>query len=391
MKTLIELYDERPVENILATEMFCSERTVFLCPPEIAGEKEAERRIRAYAAYRGLKTKMVFVSTSRYSASAIKATLKKVASRYPDCVMDITGGSDAALFACGMLCEELGLPAFTFSRKTKCFYNIHNAPFANEMPCRITYFVEDYFLMAGGVMRQGRVDNQILRQYASFYTPFFMLYLSHKREWHQLISYMQRVSYKDKNGVVSLQVNAPLAVKAEKGTVSAPVEMLSALTEMGFLHDLAIKGNETLSFAFHDEQIRTWLRDVGSVLELYVYEACFGTGIFDDVRASVVVDWEASQGRDIVTNEIDVMATRGIVPLFISCKTCPVTTDALNELAILRGRFGGKLAKAAIVTTSQCRAVTRHRADELDIRVIDLDDLREGRLSALLTQLMLSD
>ena len=32
MKTLIELYDERPIENILATEVFRPERTVFLCP-----------------------------------------------------------------------------------------------------------------------------------------------------------------------------------------------------------------------------------------------------------------------------------------------------------------------------------------------------------------------
>ena len=36
MKTLIELYDERPLENILATEVFRPERTVFLAPPEIA-------------------------------------------------------------------------------------------------------------------------------------------------------------------------------------------------------------------------------------------------------------------------------------------------------------------------------------------------------------------
>ena len=31
MKTLIELYDERPIENVLGTEVFRPERTVFLC------------------------------------------------------------------------------------------------------------------------------------------------------------------------------------------------------------------------------------------------------------------------------------------------------------------------------------------------------------------------
>ena len=31
MKTLIELYDERPLENVLSTEVFSPERTVFIC------------------------------------------------------------------------------------------------------------------------------------------------------------------------------------------------------------------------------------------------------------------------------------------------------------------------------------------------------------------------
>lgn len=33
MKTLIELYDERPLKNVLSTEVFSPERTVFICPP----------------------------------------------------------------------------------------------------------------------------------------------------------------------------------------------------------------------------------------------------------------------------------------------------------------------------------------------------------------------
>ena len=36
MKTLIELYDERPLENVLSTEVFRPQRTVFICPPEVA-------------------------------------------------------------------------------------------------------------------------------------------------------------------------------------------------------------------------------------------------------------------------------------------------------------------------------------------------------------------
>ena len=44
-------------------------------------------------------------------------------------------------------------------------------------------------------------------------------------------------------------------------------------------------------------------------------------GVFDDVRTSVVVDWQGGNQPDAVTNEIDVMATCGVRPIFISCKT----------------------------------------------------------------------
>ena len=67
-------------------------------------------------------------------------------------------------------------------------------------------------------------------------------------------------------------------------------------------------------------------------------------------------------------------------PLFLSCKACDIKTEALNELAILRDRFGGKGAKAAIVTTEVCNAAARHRAAQLGIAVIDLEELKTGQL-----------
>ena len=127
---------------------------------------------------------------------------------------------------------------------------------------------------------------------------------------------------------------------------------------------------------------------MGSVLELYIYKACLDTGLFDDVITSAVVDWEGTSGRDAVTNELDVMCTRGIIPVFISCKTAAVRTEALNELAILRDRFGGNIAKAAIVTAEKGRTALRNRASELGIDVIDINDLANGRVHNRLQSMM---
>ena len=161
--------------------------------------------------------------------------------------------------------------------------------------------------------------------------------------------------------------------------------ILDALASIGMLSDVAV-GEKGVSFTFVDGQIRSWLRDVGSVLELYVYKNCLDLGIYNDVRTSVIVDWAGRQETDGVSNAIDVVASRGLTPLFVSCKTGEVKTEALNELAILRDRFGGDMAKAAVVTAENAGAALRNRAAQLRIDVIDLQDLQDGQLKQRLAE-----
>ena len=389
MQTLIELYDERPLENVLGVEVFRPERVVYICPDDFNNEKKLRRLLSAYFRHRGLTPELVFARARVYESEAMLALFRGIVEKYPDCAMDITGGTDAVLFAAGLLCAECAIPVFTYSRRRNCFYNIRGAAFAEELPCRVAYTVEDFFVMAGGSMSEGRVDNDILDKYMEDIDPFFRLYLKHRRGWTKTVTYMQRISPAGADGSVRLAVRGDYRVKGERGSrIEAPVEALRAMERIGFLKDLEIVPEESVSFRFRDRQIRSWLRDVGSVLELYVYKACRDTGLFQDVRTSAVVEWEGDDRGNAVSNELDVMCTRGVSPVFISCKTCDVKTEALNELAILRDRFGGKMARAAIVTAARGGAAMRNRAEELDIAVIDLNDLAAGRIGKRLRSLM---
>lgn len=389
MKTLIELYDERPIENVLASEVFHPERTVFLCPADIAHDKVVQDKLRLYFQHRNLNTELIFLESSLYNSGKIEKQLRNVMDTYPDCVLDITGGTDAALYAGGQFGCKTDIPVFTYSRRRNRFFDIHNAPFAEDLECAVQHKVEDCFMMAGGALRGGRVDNDILTDYMDIIDPFFRLYMHHRRDWTHIVGYIQRASQTDRELPPTLHVDAPYTVKGEHGSrLDAPEKALLDLEKLGFIKHVTISTNG-VTFDFKDYQIRTWLRDIGSVLELYVYKCCLDAGIFNDVRTSAVVDWEGDHRSDNVTNEIDVMAMRGIIPAFISCKTCDISTEALNELAILRDRFGGEAAKAAIVSAQPCRSITRHRAAELRIDVIELDDLRENMTTGLIKSMML--
>ena len=111
MKTLIELYDERPIENVLASEVFRPERTVFLCPAAVAQDKRLQQKLREYFRHRGLNTELIFLESSLYSSEKLLRQLRSVAESYENCCIDITGGTDAALFACGLFCAGSNVPA----------------------------------------------------------------------------------------------------------------------------------------------------------------------------------------------------------------------------------------------------------------------------------------
>ena len=389
MDTLIELYDDRAIENILAPDLFRPRRIVYLCPGEVARNRTLQEKLKAFFLRRGWEPEVIFLEASLFKADRILRQLLALGEKYPDCAVDVTGGSDAALFAAGMFSAQTQAPAFTYSRRQNRFYNISGAAFADQVDCTLRYSVEDFFLMAGGTLLPGRVDNAVLTKYLEDFDPLFRCFLRFRRDWTDIVSYIQRISPSEYGQTPPMSVRGPYTVKGDRGTRnSANEEALKELARIGFLQELTIETDQSVSFRFRDDKIRAWLRDVGSALELYTYKACVDSGIFHDVISSAVVRWDDTVGHGSVSNEIDVVAARGVIPMFLSCKATEIKTEALNELAILRDRFGGKGAKAAIVSTEFCNAAARHRAAQLGIAVIDLEELKTGQLAHRLKVIM---
>ena len=312
--------------------------------------------------------------------------MRQLLETHEDCGIDISGGTDAALFAAGAVASTTGeIPVYTYSRKKNSFFEIKNAPFAKDLPCTVRLDAESCFLMAGGTLLPGREDNQKLRNMLPQIDKAFAIFLKYRRIWNRQISYFQNIS---SSAPGELDACGNLTEKADRGSVTVDQGLLHALSEAGLILDLSIADGR-VRFRFPDEMIRFWLRDIGAVLELQVFRACLAAECFDDVVLSAVVNWQGSERmRDAVTNEIDVMAVQGIQPVFISCKTSEIKTSALNELAILRDRFGGKGSRAVIVTSSSSGkglAPMRRRASELGIEVVELNDLPLEKLIGRLT------
>ena len=319
VQTLVELYDERPLENVLGVEIFRPEQVVYVCPN--GTPKQSRKQLKAYFNRRGLSASLQFLQVDTFDTGAVLRLFRKILSRYPDAVIDITGGTDAVLFAAGLACSDTKIPVVTYSRTQNRFYSIRNASSVHGTPCDLSLSVEEIFLMAGGSMHKGRVDNSILSSYMNDFGPFFSVFLKYRTCWDKVISYIQRISPAREDGSYNLSVSGNYTVKGERGAfLTAPESALMDLQQIGMISGLEIVQKERIAFRFRDGQVRSWLRDVGSVLELYVYKACLDSGLFTDVRTSAVVDWNEDDQSAPVTNELDVMCTRGFIPVFISCK-----------------------------------------------------------------------
>ena len=62
-------------------------------------------------------------------------------------------------------------------------------------------------------------------------------------------------------------------------------------------------------------------------------------GIFTDAQLSVTVDWNGDVTERFNTyNELDIMLTCGITPVFISCKMSAPSVAAINEIKTLQNK-----------------------------------------------------
>ena len=68
-KTLVELFDERPLENVLGVEIFRPEKVIYICPE--GTPEHAEKQLADYFAHRGIRTETEFLRVNVYDLSLI--------------------------------------------------------------------------------------------------------------------------------------------------------------------------------------------------------------------------------------------------------------------------------------------------------------------------------
>ena len=200
--------------------------------------------------------------------------------------------------------------------------------------------------------------------------------------------------------VVSFDKDIAISTLKQRGIKFVCIAwIMYELQKYGLIHSLIMQ--DTISFVFKNEQVKKALTISGQILELAVAKMMRsikddnGDPLYHDVKVGVVIDWDRTEETDEyrTINEIDVMAMKGSIPIFISCKNGDFDSNELYKLNTVAEHFGNKYSKKVLVSTELNKLgeksdYIRARMVDMGIRNIEnVDEMSDGEIERVLKSL----
>lgn len=390
--TYIELFAKLHIENLCSSLISVPDRIVLIGDSAKALKRDSVR-YEALLAGRGFRPEFVLRSVSHNNMNRIVDILCELIETYDDCVFDITGGEDVYLVAAGI----------AVSRYPDKHIQMHkiNIKNGNIIDCDMdgttiektldpSLSANEYITLYGGQRRYADGDEifdwNLDSDFRNDLSTMWNICRRNPKAWNAQISAFSHIARHE-----NFQEDGSFT-PADRSMLNSAVlchynRIISDLQKSGLIHYEEQQNKITLSFK--NASVKLCLTTIGQVLETVVYTAASGLvdesgkPIFTDVQNHVLIDWDeqkSSAGNPVETqNEIDVMLTRGMVPVFISCKNGRFTAEELFKLNTVAENFGGKYARKVLVTTyltelMQSKPVAAQhllqRANELNIRIV---------------------
>lgn len=416
--TIVELYDEKPINNVIGALAFNPDKIIYVgCFSMKQFEKKKLPVLKKYFSIKGLgNIEIEYVNVRRDDLHDIIKTLEEIYAHNQDCKfhVEVTGGEDLILVSLGVLCERYhdvelyqissklrGISSFSISKKEreKIDIDCHNS-------------VEENLLLHGASIISANGNDALSGEYhfdADFLHDINIMW---DISCHGIEKNPVPYAPNAWNRVTTLlsSIDAENEEREDENTICLDSEyfkkeILNGINGILFydyicyfvrcgLMDCRVE-TDYAYLDFKNDQVRLCLTKAGLILELKIYLICLQlvSQRGGDCLTSVTIDWDGdedlastmkylydSEDPDSTidtTNEIDVLASCGLTPYFISCKNGKFNSEELYKLYSVGERFSGGYGKKIIVTTNsayalgEARNVILQRAADMGISVIE--------------------
>lgn len=410
--TIIEFYDKVSLENI-AGALLCNADRIILVGDNRGKMERSKRVYETILRNRGIDTTISYISINRNKLQSIVAVLSKIVLSDESCVFDLTGGDDLYLVAVGILMNkyEGRVQCHRFNFNNNMLYDCDaDGNVCATLPFMIS--VEENVNMYGGMIVKD--EKQPLHTYnwdlnEDFSGDVELMWDMCKCDvglWNLHTAILGAICE-------IIKVDERLEFSADGDTVSSVlykkrfelgnyINFLFKLEERGLIYSLNI--GDGISFVFKSREAKRCLTLPGQILELIIanrmraLKDSNGTPLYHDVVVGVVIDWDRTDDKNTyrTINEIDILAMKGAIPIFISCKNGNFDENELYKLSTVADRFGDKYAKKILVATrlekfGSKSDYLRARMGDMGIRCIEnLTKITDEQLDAVLRSLWLN-
>ncbi len=365
--TIIELFDENQMENVVSVLSLKPEKVVFVGFDSVM-TSDRKKDIEKFFKIKGIKLQIEYAIVESDDYQNILNTLERVFKANEDCIFDLTGGSEMVIMAMGELSSQNDVPVVQFDIENKKVVKVRKPEAIGECS-RTASKISEHFTLMGGL----KVSNDVWSFSEDFKADIKRIWEACKighYVWNKMTPLFANI---DEGGEVVIDT------KEKKQE-----EILEALSEKGILRNFSNK-NGIVRFTYKNSQIAKCLTKAGNILELYAYVSALEInerqmGYFSDIDIGVMADWDGvlldwRQRTKDTKNEIDLVFMRGAIPVFVSCKNGEVTKEALYELETISRHLGGKYVTKVLLASydldlTSNRKYVAQRAKDMGIKVV---------------------
>ncbi len=386
--TLIECFSDMPVDNISACLNLEPEKLIFL-----GDKKEMKKTVHRYEALlqqRGMATTVELWEADTGEMGSLIPSLRKLLLKEEHCVIDLTGGDEPVIMAIGAALN--GLDKW---QRRQVSVQKYDPKLGRWKDCdgdgwvipgqQVQFTVNEMIALHGGIVASHGFVPQPHHKPADLQKLWNYICQDRKR-WNEAISLLVNFeSRADSRTQVFLYLPAIAeSVRNFEEKLPKMRAVVAKLDELGVVQDES--GENCLQYTYADPLMRHCTYKEGNLLEaltlMHAREMTEeGQPFFHDLLPGAFIDWdgiphnEENDWTPEVENEVDMIAVRNGVPLFVSCKNGDVKEDELYKLSTVTQRFGGPYARKMLIATDIGKKdvgleAFRLRAKELGIYLV---------------------
>ncbi len=385
--TYIEFFDKPDIDNVLSCLVEAPDTVVFIGKNTKRMNKRLEKYKKVFEG-RGCNINFVFKSVSQGNLAVTVDLLAKIVNEYDDCHFNIDGGEEILNVALGVVIErykDKNIQVHKYNLFEEGFYDCDNDGETLKKGMPQLSVEENVRIYGGELVYEKEFGGETAKWNLSndFICDVNLIWgisMQYGTKWNDKIKLLNSLNS-------NKSYNEPLAAYGEPDKLEETIDFIKELYKKKLITAYEYRNN-TVRVVYKNVQVRKCLAKAGMALEMKIYTIMKqlknnkGEFIYNDVLNGVFIDWDGefhtrNERAYDTQNEIDVMAMRGVVPVFVSCKNGQCDANELYKLSTVAERFGGNYAKKILVATHLSEMKSREysikqRAEDMQIRIVEV-------------------